>query len=552
MRKILLVLLVALGAIGTSFAQGADIPDEQVVPGSIQANGDRSSQYGVFFEESVDTLRMPTLLYGYNTKNNQQNAISFCSGLDDPACAAASGFKFYALFPPCENDSQVDCVESVYAITPTSPVRIQGKYIRTMPSTISKPYKGDQARGLPAGANAGIWTIPGVKNKGGSEDYAVILSRVGDVSVDSTKSSLGDLRAAILPVTIVTNPGYRANVAVINDYGNTGTNHVGVNHPGTVNFEPCAIVEDGACALRQGFPEDVQFGMAVRFSKPINGWLHGRISSPQIDYQIKSYGTRIEMQGFSTKVPVVGGFAPLTAFTDEVRKTIKYLPNPGGTTFPGASGENSMNELSGWAKLFGDKAIAYPSQWIFYNLPEFQMQSANQCIRNSTTLAGFVTTNSTTYAAGPPIFNQESQSLDYKVASAHYLKDGSVFAGEYNLYIDSKVARCIYQFSSAPISARISIVNETGEAKVATTTVRESGGWIHLSAAGFTFSNPTLKVRLTQESASAAPAAAPSAAPGVQAEKSVSKISSITCVKGKISKKVTGSNPACPAGFKKK
>jgi hypothetical protein len=540
MRKVLLALLVTLGVIGTNFAQGADIPDEQVVPGSIQTNGDRSNQYGVYFEESVDTLRMPTLLYGYNTKNNQQNAISFCTGLDDPACAAASGFKFYALFPPCENDAQVDCLESVYAITPTSPARIQGKYLRTMPSTVSKPYKGDTARGLPNGGNAGIWTIPGVKNQGGSEDYAVILSRVGDISKASATSSLGDLRAVILPVTIVSNPGYRANVAVINDYGNTGVNHVGVNHPGTVNFEPCAIVEDGACALRQGFPEGVQFGMAVRFSKPISGWLHGRISSPQIDYQTKSYGTRIEMQGLSTKVPVVGGYVPLSAFTDEVKKTIKYIPNPGSTTFPGASGENSMNELSGWAKLFGDKAIAYPSQWIFYNLPEYQMQSANQCIKNSTTLAGFVTTNSTTYAAGPPTFNQESQSLDYKVASAHYLKDGSVFQGEYNLYIDSKVARCIYQFSSAPISATISIVNETGEAKVATTTVRESGGWIHLSAAGFTFSNPTLKVKLTQE---AAPA---------QVEKAAPAATSITCVKGKISKKVTGFKPTCPVGYKKK
>jgi hypothetical protein len=530
--------------LGGNLAVAADIPDEQVVPGSIQSNGDRSNQFGVFFEESVDTLRMPTLLYGYDTKNNQQNAISFCTGLDDPACASASGFKFYALFPPCENDSQVDCIESVYAITPSSPARIQGKYLRTMPSTVSKPYKGDPSRGLPNGGNAGIWTIPGVKNKGGSEDYAVILSRVGDISKTSGASNLGDLRAVILPVTVVSNPGYRANVAVINDYGNTGVNHVGVNHPGMVNFEPCAIVEDGACALRQGFPEGVQFGMSVRFSKPVNGWLHGRISSPQIDYQTKTYGTRIEMQGLATKVPIVGGFVSATAFTDEVKKTIKYIPNSGSTTFPGASGENSMNELSGWAKLFGDKAIAYPSQWIFYNLPEYQMQSANQCIRNSTTLAGFVTTNSTTYAAGPPSFNQESQSLDYKVASAHYLKDGSVFQGEYNLYIDSKVARCIYQFSSAPISATISIVNETGEAKVATTTVQESGGWIHLSAAGFTFSNPTLKVKLTQEAAparvdKAAPAAAPAA-------------TSITCVKGKISRKVSGFKPVCPAGYKKK
>jgi hypothetical protein len=563
--KVLIAILLPLALVGGNLAQAADIPDEQVVPSSLSVTGDRSSQYGVFFEESIDTLRMPTLLYGYNIKNNQQNAISFCKGLDDPACSEATGFKFYALFQPCITETDVDCIESVYAITPGSPARTQGKFVRAMPSTVAKPYKGDVLKGLPNGGNAGIWNIPGVKNKGGSEDYAVIMSRVGDVLSNGTTSSLGDIRAVILPVKMVSNAGYKANVAVLRERGNSGTKNVSIDHPGTASFEPCAIVEDGTCALRQSFPDGVQFGMAVRFSKSVNGWLHGRISAPQIDYQVKSYGTRIDMQGLSTKVPVVGGYVPKSAFTDEVKKTINYIPDPGSTIFPGASGENSMRELTGWAKLLDDKAIAYPSQWIFYNLPEYQMQSANQCIRNSSTLAGFVTTSSTAYAAGPPVFNKETQSLDYKVASAHKLKDGSVFKGEYNLYIDSKVARCIYQFSSAPISANISIVGEAGEAKIATTTVRESGGWLHLSAFGFTFSSPTLKVKLSQNGdnqiATPAPAELPATTQGqqptkVKAEQSgkASKLSSrtITCIKGKTSKKVTGSKPVCPAGFKKK
>jgi hypothetical protein len=325
MKKILTTIFISLLLIGSGLAQAADIPDEQVVTGSLAVSGDRSAQYGVFFEESVDTLRMPTLLYGYNTINNRQNAISFCTGLDDPACSDATGFKFYALFPPCLTELDIDCIESVYALTPGSPAKTQGKYNRTMPAIVAKPYKGDLSKGLPNGGNAGIWTIPGVKNKGGTEDYAVILSRVGEVAKNSSGNPLGDIRAVILPVKMVSNPDYKANVATISDFGKTGIKNVSINHPGRANFEPCAIVEDGACALRQGFPEGVQFGMAVRFSKPVTGWLHGRISSPQIDYQIKSYGTRIDMQGLSTKVPVVGGFAPLSAFTDEVKKTIKFI-----------------------------------------------------------------------------------------------------------------------------------------------------------------------------------------------------------------------------------
>ena len=175
-------------------------------------------------------------------------------------------------------------------------------------------------------------------------------------------------------------------------------------------------------------------------------------------------------------------------------------------------------------------------------------------------MAGFVTTNSTTYTATPPIYNEQTGTLDYKVASPHLLPDGKVFQGKYNLYIDSKVARCIYKFSSAPISASVSITSsDGGQQSVATTVVKETSGWLHLSAAGFTFSSPTLKVKLTQDANAVVPAPTPSAEPSVSAEPApqiptapVIKKSMITCVKGKTTKKVSAVSPKCPAGFKKK
>lgn len=544
MKKFIAVLALALVSVGTAIpAKSADLPDEQFVTGSLSTQGLSNDRFGVFFEESVDTLRMPSLLYGYSLVNNQFNATDFCSSIEDTPCAQADRLKYYALFPPCADEASVDCIESVYAIPSGSPAKVQGKFIRFMPAQVARPYKGNLNAGIPQGGNAGLWTIPGVKHKGGGEDYAVIVSQVGDIDKKNLSGpDLGELRVVILPQTLVKDSGYQANVAVINDQGSPGLKHVGINHPGRTNFEPCAIVEDGACALRQGFPDDVQFGISIRFSKVLPGWLHGRISSPQINYQLKPYGTFIEMQGFATKVPVVGGWVENNSVNSSQLAIIKrdfWLPNQGSMGFPGASGDGSIKSLSAWAKIFGDKAVAYPSQWIFYNLPQYQMQGSDQCIRNSSTLAGFVTTNSTTYAAGPPVFNAETQSLDYKVASAHYLKDGSVFTGEYNLYIDSKVARCIYKFTNAPISASVSIISETGEAKVATTVMTERGGWVHLSASGFTFSSPTLRVKLMQEEAKPVVAPAP-------------KRETITCVKGKSTKKVSAVKPACPSGWKKK
>jgi hypothetical protein len=115
----------------------------------------------------------------------------------------------------------------------------------------------------------------------------------------------------------------------------------------------------------------------------------------------------------------------------------------------------------------------------------------------------------------------------------------------------SDIARCIYGFSNAPIKAEISITSDEGEKKVATTIVNEKNGWLYLSAKGFTFSSPIINVKLSQEKevvATPTPTPTPSAVAKPAAKKSVT----ISCVKGKTTKKVTAVSPKCPAGYKKK
>jgi hypothetical protein len=171
-----------------------------------------------------------------------------------------------------------------------------------------------------------------------------------------------------------------------------------------------------------------------------------------------------------------------------------------------------------------------------------------KCSDNSGNMAGLVTTNSLTYMAGPPTFDKETQSLVYKVASPHFEANGSVASGSYDLSMRGDIARCLYGFSNAPIKAEISITSDDGEKKVATTIVNEKNGWLYLSAKGFTVSSPTIHVKLSQEKvATPTPSATPVATVTV-AKKSVT----ITCVKGKTTKKVSGTNPKCPTGYKKK
>ena len=135
------------------------------------------------------------------------------------------------------------------------------------------------------------------------------------------------------------------------------------------------------------------------------------------------------------------------------------------------------------------------------------------------------------YEGGSPSFS--NGTLSYKVSGMHYSADGSTLArGTYDLVMRSEVARCLYGFSSAPVSASVSITG-SDQTSIATTLVSEKDGWLKLAAYGFNFSNPVIKVKITQQP-------------------KVVKKTSVICAKGKQSKTITAVNPKCPKGYKKK
>ncbi len=103
--------------------------------------------------------------------------------------------------------------------------------------------------------------------------------------------------------------------------------------------------------------------------------------------------------------------------------------------------------------------------------------------------------------------------------------------------MNAEVARCIYGFGTAPISAKIEIASEDGSPSVAVTTLNQKDGWLRLSANGFHYSTPQIKVKLIEEKVAVAP--------------TPKLTKTISCVKGKLVKKVTALKPSCPKGYKK-
>jgi hypothetical protein len=162
-----------------------------------------------------------------------------------------------------------------------------------------------------------------------------------------------------------------------------------------------------------------------------------------------------------------------------------------------------------------------------------------------------VTTNASIYQGTPPTF--DGDSFIYKVAGVHNKPNGETFQGSYDLVLESKFARCLYKFTTAPLRASVSITNADGNSNIATTLFSEKNGWVKLSINGFTFSSPKISVKFIQDAVveTPKPTPTPSATPTASAKPAVKKIT-ITCIKGKVSKKVTAITPKCPVGYKKK
>jgi hypothetical protein len=257
--------------------------------------------------------------------------------------------------------------------------------------------------------------------------------------------------------------------------------------------------------------------------------------------------TKIENVSDSIWGTVMGGTVPKNYGSKEYPPTLGIVASNRGTYM--------MSSFKAMQPFMTDKAIAMPSFWSVRSVERGQVvvaagQKALDCLYKNGgdkgKILGFVNTNSTAYVSGPPTFNEQTQSLDYSVAAPHFAKDGSVFKGNYSIQLEANTARCMFGVQGTNLKATLSITNDRGESSIITSIAREESGWFNFIASGFSFSTPTISLKLeespkedTSDSKTSASTAAPQA------------MKKIVCVKGKTKKTFSGSNPKCPTGFKK-
>jgi hypothetical protein len=100
--------------------------------------------------------------------------------------------------------------------------------------------------------------------------------------------------------------------------------------------------------------------------------------------------------------------------------------------------------------------------------------------------------------------------------------------------------------------AEINVTSATGDKKVFTASSGIDNGFYKFTAAGFTFSSNKISVKMFSEEKISNVTQNVQTTPKVGLPTVAIKKSTITCLKGKIQKKVTSVNPKCPTGYKKK
>jgi hypothetical protein len=569
MRKIKWASALVVGILlANSVASAADLPGEQFVatkpPTSERYTG---IKYAVDENDKNLVSSLEAFTGAGTSRDSRMLTRQVCNKIGDVGCEPTKYFQYHSLLSFCTDSLVSDCVKTITA-TDISGNTVEGKFIENYPGETRYTYTGDRSINLPPGDSSFIVDFPSLPHQGGTK-YLVLVNLIGYRGFGETNFTLEEFTSSLYAVSKVNGPYQtsRPETVVRPDFILAGKSRsVG----GSADLA-CVQSNGASCLISWPLPLNIDFSITLKLNTKLTGWIHGRMADAQADIIKAADGDQIiTIKGKPSLVP--GLFAWFKK--SELPKSLADFygngieKDAGGLGFPGNDGtsngpdglpwsilktaigynDRGINEFRAWLDAVGDKSTYAPTIWMARTI-----QSGTQfekCMKGQDSLSGIVSTNATMYVGAPPTFNQSEGSLDYKVIAPHYLPDGTEFKGMYNLIIKSDVARCIYGFTSAPVSATISIVSSDGTNQVATTLFGERNGWIYLKANNFTFSAPTLKVKLTQEAEKPVAVATPTPTPA--AKPAVAKKTTITCVKGKTTKKVSAVKPVCPTGFKKK
>ena len=450
-----------------------------------------------------------------------------CYSTTDPECDLSagagtgqgeSGVVGRAILDICTTAKQINCVENLEISNQDSGFK-SAKYLRKIKSNREIP--ANSKLNYPGGSVAQIWDDSPLGLDSVTKYLVAVAYGIG-AGNGNQKYSINNIIYSIIPYRDVIGEFTGPSI----DPTLPSTSRATWGSDGRYFFN-----EDGASGVRMDFEPNQKFRLKARVSSQITGWFSGRLKDPVASIKkINKESNLITIAGEPVAVPTIGYKQKIERKDGKWNlaniKENEFFNNNGQSdnTSPQYSGDRKIFDyLDYFRPLVKDTAIGVNTYW---TMKSISLRNENSCLSDSTRVLGIVTTNAMGYNPGSPEFKKGY--LNYQVAGMHYEPDGMTKnIGTYDLLIKPDAARCLYGFSKAPVSATISVLGENNGV-IPTTLVSENSEWIKLSAYGFHFSAPVIRVKLTQQ-----------------------KNTSTTCIKGKMTKKVSGINPKCPPEYKK-
>ena len=140
-----------------------------------------------------------------------------------------------------------------------------------------------------------------------------------------------------------------------------------------------------------------------------------------------------------------------------------------------------------------------------------------------------------------PVWNNDAKEFTWSAAAPHFGPDGiTVNRGFYKAIIpvnDAKLLWGLENPNDAATALQITLTTEAGGTAAALKSVSVKNGKIIIDISGFEYSRPKLKIGIKA---------------GYKPTATMLNKTSITCVKGKSTKKITAVKPKCPKGYVKK
>jgi hypothetical protein len=499
-----------------------------------------------------------------------------CSSFSDLKCRGTH-FTYRAIVPNCDFAVIVDCISSL-EVADGSGTKQKAEFLGYFPQKSQNAFTGDVEAGIPTGASGSLFQT--INSSGNKEVYFVAAMIDGGGMINNhTRYTVETRIYRVRKVGATFSASSKDNGIVrVDDPQTFPGMPIGTylwQSPGYYEDLNCIVtsVRESQCLEKLNLRSDIRFSLNLKLKSIPNGWMHGRLSDPAISIEESAKSKSLTVEANPIAVPIYYKKYSWSELPTQVRekydsKTGKYLGGeigfgayspPNEDPFkrsiiidPPAYSVQAAEQLQTWLPFTGDKATAEQTMWNFHTLSSQETFGANRCFTSSEKVTGIVTTNSATYSAGPPEFDVLSESLNYKVSAPHFSSTGELFKGSYDLILSEEVSKCLYGFSGSAAKATIAVTTTEGTQQVATTSFTNENGWMHLAAKGFTFSSPIIKVKLTKEEQPKAVEPKPESVPDKVEQTVVAKKSSIICVKGKFTKKVTALKPKCPTGYKKK